>query len=141
LQVYGALHCAKIYTIFLAMPGRPWTLQYCPSGGAAPVQRANSNVVHMESGVVPPDVATRFDFKRVVVPFEKKGKPIVLKGVITDDGSVADLKVYQGVVAGMDDAARVAFSRWKFKPALKDGKAVAVDVLVGVPSEGAAQAQ
>jgi len=123
------------------MPGRPWTLQYCQSGLAAPAQHMNSNVVHMETGVVPPDAATRFDFKRVVVPFEKKGKPIVLKGVITDDGSVSELKVYQGVVPGMDDAARVAFSRWKFKPALKDGKAVAVDVLVGVPTEGAEQVQ
>jgi len=141
LQVYGALHCGKIFTIFLAMPGRPWTLQYCQSGLAAPTQHMNSNVVHMETGVVPPDAATRFDFKRVVVPFEKKGKPIVLKGVITDDGSVSELKVYQGVVPGMDDAARVAFSRWKFKPALKDGKAVAVDVLVGVPTEGAEQVQ
>jgi outer membrane biosynthesis protein TonB len=64
-----------------------------------------------------------------------------LKGVITDDGSVSELKVYQGVLAGMDDAARVAFSKWKFKPAIKDGKAVAVDVLVGVPTETGAQVQ
>jgi hypothetical protein len=141
LQVYGALHCGKIYTIFLAMPGRPWTLQYCQSGGAAPAQQVRSNVVHMETGVLPPDVQARFDFKRQAVPFEKKNKPIVLKGVISDDGTVSELKVYQGVLQGMDDAARVAFSKWKFKPALKDGKAVAVDVLVGVPTEIGTQTQ
>ena len=56
------------------------------------------------------------------MPFEKKNKPIVLKGVITDDGTVADLKVYQGIVAGMDDAARVAFSQWKFKPAMRKAR-------------------
>jgi hypothetical protein len=141
LQVYGALHCGKIYTIFLAMPGQPWTLQYCQSGGAAPAQQVRSNVVHMETGVLPPDVQARFDFKRQAVPFEKKNKPIVLKGMITDDGTVSELKVYQGVLAGMDDAARVAFSKWKFKPALKDGKAVAIDVLVGVPTELGTQVQ
>jgi TonB-like protein len=141
LQVYGALHCGKIWTVFLPMPGQPWTLQYCQSGGGAPVQQARSNVVHMETGVVPPDVMARFDFKRQTVPFEKKGKPIVLKGVITDDGTVSEIKVYQGVLQGMDDAARVAFSKWKFKPALKDGKAVAVDVLVGVPTEISGQVQ
>jgi hypothetical protein len=141
LQVYGALHCGKIWTVFLPMPGQPWTLQYCQSGGGAPAQQARSNVVHMETGVVPPDVMARFDFKRQTVPFEKKGKPIVLKGIITDDGTVSDLKVYQGVLQGMDDAARVAFSKWKFKPALKDGKAVAVDVLVGVPTEIGGQVQ
>jgi Gram-negative bacterial TonB protein C-terminal len=141
LQVYGALHCGKIWTVFLPMPGQPWTLQYCQSGGGAPAQQARSNVVHMETGVVPPDVQARFDFKRQAVPFEKKGKPIVLKGVIADDGTVSDLKVYQGVLPRMDDAARVAFSKFKFKPALKDGKPVAVDVLVGVPTEIGGQVQ
>jgi hypothetical protein len=29
----------------------------------------------------------------------------------------------------------VAFSRWTFKPAIRDGKNVAVDVLVGIPTE------
>jgi hypothetical protein len=95
----------------------------------------------MESGVLPPDVQLRFDFKRQAVPFEKKNKPIVLKGVISDEGIVSELKVFQGVVPRMDDAARVAFSKWKFKPALKDGKAVAIDVLVGVPTEAGAQVQ
>ncbi len=141
LQVYGALHCGKIWTVFLPMPGQPWTLQYCQSGGGAPAQQGRSNVVHMETGVVPPDVQARFDFKRQTVPFEKKGKPIVLKGVISDDGTVSEIKVYQGVLPGMDDAARVAFSKFKFKPAIKDGKAVAVDVLVGVPTEIGGQVQ
>jgi hypothetical protein len=34
----------------------------------------------------------------------------------------------------MDEAAREAFSRWKFKPAIKDGSAVTVDILVGIPA-------
>ena len=65
LQVYGALHCGKIYTVFLAMPGQPWTLQYCQSGVAPkPASQNRSEVVHMETGIVPPDVTARFDFKR-----------------------------------------------------------------------------
>jgi hypothetical protein len=136
LEVYGALHCGKIYSVFLPMPGRPWTLQFCQSGATAkPVVQSRSAVVHMEQGIVQPDVTTRFDFKRLPVPFEKKNKPIVLKGVITEDGTVADMKVYQGIVPGMDQAARVAFSRWKFKPAIRDGKNIAVDILVGIPTE------
>jgi TonB-like protein len=134
LNVYGALRCGKIYTVFLPMPGRPWTLQFCQSGAAKPADQSHSAVVHMEQGIIQPDVTTRFDFKRLPVPFEKKNKPIVLKGVIKDDGTVADLKVFQGIVPEMDEAARVAFSRWKFKPAIRDGKNVAVDILVGIPT-------
>jgi hypothetical protein len=137
LDVYGALHCGKIYSVFIAMPGKSWTLQYCQSGHApTPSQTGQtSSVVRMETGIVPPDAESRFDFKRVPVPFEKKNKPIVLKGVIKDDGTVANLTIYQGIVPQMDEAARVAFSKFKFRPAIREGKAVAVDVLVGVPTE------
>jgi hypothetical protein len=137
LDAYGALHCGKIYTVFLPMPGRGWTLQFCQSGSTAakPATQDRSPVVHLENGLLPPDVEARFDFRRLPVPFEKKNKMIVLKGVIKEDGTVASLQVYQSIVPGMDEAARVAFSRWKFKPAIKEGKAVAVDILVGVPTE------
>ena len=137
LDAYGALHCGKIYTVFLPMPGKGWTLQFCQSGNSAakPPTQNYSPVVHLENGLLPPDVEARFDFRRLPVPFEKKNKMIVLKGVIKEDGTVENLQVYQSIVPQMDEAARAAFSRWKFKPAMKEGKAVAVDILVGVPTE------
>jgi hypothetical protein len=144
LNAYGALHCGKIYTVFLPMPGKSWTLQFCQSGGsaAAPLPQSRSAVIHLEQGLLPPDVETRFDFRRLPVPFEKKNKPIVLKGVIKDDGTVGELNVYQSIVPEMDEAARVAFSRFKFKPAMRNGKSVAVDILIGIPTEApVAQAQ
>ena len=101
LQVYGALHCGKIFTIFLAMPGQPWTLQYCQSGGVAPAQQVRIRTwCTWRLAWCRRTRLRRFDFKRQAVPFEKKDKPIVLKGVITDEGSVSELKVYQGVCAG-----------------------------------------
>ena len=136
LDVYGALKCGKIYTVFVAMPGKSWTLQYCQSGKvAAPPTQGASSVVHMEQGLVPPDAEKRFDFKRLPVPFEKKNKPIVLKGMIKEDGTVSDLKIYSAIVPEMDEAARVAFSQFKFKPAMKDNKPVSIDILVGIPTE------
>ena len=63
---------------------------------------------------------------------------IVLKGTLKDDGAVDALQVYQGVAPEMDEAARLAFSRWKFKPAMRGGKPVALDILVGIYPEGPA---
>lgn len=60
---------------------------------------------------------------------------IVLKGVLKEDGTVDALQVYQSIVPQMDEAARIAFSRWKFKPALREGKPVAVEILIGIPPE------
>jgi len=137
LNVYGALHCGKIYTVFLPASGKGWTLQYCETATAAtrPAPKAYTNVVHMEPALIPPEAETRFDFKRTQLPPEKLHKSVILKARIGDDGVVADLKVFQGLSDEMDAAAKLAFSRWTFKPAMKAGKPVSVDILVGIPSD------
>jgi hypothetical protein len=140
LDAYGVLNCGKIYTIFLPMPGTNWTMQYCLKTDAAAPQPAadpRSTVIHIQSPVVPPDpdIESRFDFQRLPVPPEKAHKLIVLKGVLRDDGTVDGLQVYQGIVPQMDEAARIAFSKWKFKPAMQDGKPVSVQILIGVPPD------
>ena len=139
LGVYRALNCGKIYTVFLPMPGKNWTMQYChkadtPETG---VSQRSATVIHMEAPLVPPepDVDSRFDFQRVPVPLEKGSKLIVLRGTLLADGTVSGLEIFQGVVPTMDEAARLAFSRWKFKPPMRAGKPVAVDILVGIPPQ------
>jgi hypothetical protein len=137
LNVYGALHCGKIYTVFLPVSGKGWTLQYCqtPTGAMPPAPKAYASVVHMEQALIPPEAETRFEFKRTPLPPEKLHKFIILKGRINEDGTVADLKVFQGLSEEMDAAAKLAFSRWTFKPAVKAGKPVSIDILVGIPSD------
>jgi len=138
LSVYGALRCGKIYTVFLPSNGKGWTLQYCQTlapGQAPPASRVTTSVVHMEDPIVPPEADARFDFKRVLLPPEKLHKYIILKGRIGDDGKVADLTVYQGLQPEMDAAAKQAFSQWTFRPATRAGKAISVDILVGIPSD------
>jgi hypothetical protein len=141
LGTYGALHCGKIYSIFLAMPGKNWAMEYCVKSGATEkfTTEARSTVVHLERGLVPPDAEARFDFRRLPLPPEKAHKMIVLKGTLRDDGSVENIELYQGVLPEMDEAAQVAFTQWKFKPALRDGKAIAVEILVGIPTEDPGQ--
>ena len=137
LNVYGALQCGSIYTVFLPMPGGSWTLQYCdPASRAQSTQLGTrSTVVHLEQALVPPDVTSMFDFRRLPVPADKAHKMIVLKGVIEQDGTVVDLHVFQGLLPKMDEAARVAFSHWTFKPAMREGKPIKVEILVGIPPQ------
>lgn len=139
LDAYGALKCARIYTIFLPMPGASWTMQYCQQANSivTPKPAAPTTVVHLAPGLVPPDPDTesRYDFKRLPVPPEKSRKLIVLKGMLEKDGTVDGLTVFQSIVPAMDEAARIALSRWKFRPASLEGKPVAVEILVGIPAE------
>jgi len=135
LDAYGALHCGKVYTIFLPMPGKSWVLQYCAHQGAAgnPAQ-TNASVVQMEAGLVPPAADQQFDFRRLAVPEKDADKLIVLRGLIDKDGSISEVHVYQGVLPEMDEEAALAFSNWKFKPATRASLPISVDVLVGIPA-------
>jgi uncharacterized membrane protein YgcG len=137
LNIYGALKCGKIYTVFLQMPGKAWTLQYCLSDDSKEKRppQTSSAIVHMEQGITPPDAESRFDFKRLPLPEDKVHKLIVLKGSLRQDGAVENLQIHQGLLPMMDEAARLAFSQWKFKPATRGGRAIPVDILVGIPGD------
>ncbi len=135
LHVYGVLTGGKVYTIFLPMPNRNWILQYCVLDGATD---KNSNVnpqvkVALNFGLLPPDVDKRFDFHRPALSPEEKQGMIVLHGIISKDGTIEKLNVYQGVQKVADQAALDAFDRWKFSPALENGKPISVEILVGIP--------
>lgn len=137
LNVYGALHCGKIYTIFLEMPGKNWTMQFCQHGekNESAVKQTQSAVVHLEEGLVAPYAESKFDFRRLPVPEKDFRKLIVLKGVLQEDGTVGKLEIYQGLLSEMDEAAKLALGRWKFKPATRAKIPVAVDILVGIPGQ------
>jgi protein TonB len=55
---------------------------------------------------------------------------VVLEIVVTHDGGVGDVKVLQGLGAGLDQRAIAAVRQWRFAPALRRGQPV--DVLVEV---------
>jgi hypothetical protein len=137
LAVYQALDCGRIYTQFIEMPGGNWTLEYCRHDSTPRTNGGTeqSHVVQfqLETGLVPPDATEEYDFHRIKLPPERADKLIILKGTIGEDGSVKEVRVYRGLDSTMDEAARVAFSRWKFKPALEAGQGVIVDFLVGIP--------
>jgi uncharacterized membrane protein YgcG len=135
LETYGVLRCAGVYTVYLMMPRASWPLEYCreeeSQAGETP---AASGTVRILGGIVPPQPERQFDFHRPPIPPLKANKLIILKGKIEKDGSIAHLKLLEGVTKVADEAALAAFARWKFKPALEGGNPVAVDFLVGIPA-------
>ena len=132
---YGVLPCGKIYTVFLATAQKQWSLQYCqksqPPGSS--VNRTPSTVIRTEPPILPPEAELRFDFKRFPLPPEKSSKSILIRGALTAEGKPEDLEVYQGLLSVMDSAALAAFRQWTFKPALRAGKPVRVEILLSIP--------
>lgn len=128
------LHGDKIYTVYFSMPGKNWTLQYCARENPPQVDAASRVVqIHIQPPLVPPAPIAQFDFHRPAEQQDSAHTTIILHGIIHEDGLVSDLVVLQGLDPISNAAACAAFSRWKFKPALRAGAPVAVEILVGIP--------
>ena len=134
LRIYGVLHGDKIYTIYFSMPGKNWVLQYCAHENSTQVDDASRIVqINIQPPLAPPAAIEQYDFHRPPPQQDSAGSMIILHGIIHEDGSVSDLSTLQGVDATSNAAASLAFSRWKFKPALRSGKPVTLENLVGIP--------
>lgn len=58
---------------------------------------------------------------------------VTLYAVIRSDGSVADVRVLQGVDDRLDEYARAALLKWRFHPATRNGTAVDLETVVMIP--------
>lgn len=135
LRIYGVLHGEKIYTVYMSMPGRNWIMEYCAhEDSPKPTQQSRTVEVRLQPPLTPPDAVGQFDFHRPPIVPDQANNMIVLHGLIHEDGSVTNLEVLRGLEQTLDEAALAAFSRWKFRPALRAGTPVAVDILVGIPA-------
>jgi TonB family protein len=61
---------------------------------------------------------------------------VVLYAVIRSDGSVGSVRVLRGFDSQLDENARIALSRWHFRPATKNGEAVDLEAVVQIPFRG-----
>lgn len=136
LGIYHALNCEKIYTMFVPMPTENWILEYCQetskAKSTASASTQSTRVVQLQEGLIPPDPVEKFDFRKSPTTADKPSAMLVIKGVVREDGAVADLQIFQGVSKELDDIALAALRQWKFDAAKRGGKAISVQILVGI---------
>ncbi|HEU5413630.1 MAG TPA: TonB family protein, partial [Candidatus Angelobacter sp.] len=58
---------------------------------------------------------------------------VILYGVIRSDGSVGDVRILEGFDSVLDENARAALEKWRFRPGTRNGLPVDVEVVVRVP--------
>lgn len=134
LRVYGALHGGRIYTVYFPMPERSWILQYCIHEKPAPSASTSGAVqLQIQPPITPPAAIDQFAFHRPPAPQGAAQAMVVLHGFISVEGSVNGLTVLEGGDPMSNAAGLAAFARWKFRPALRAGVPVELEILVGIP--------
>lgn len=58
---------------------------------------------------------------------------VTLYAVIRSDGTVGEIRLLRGIDSRLDENARIALSRWRFRPALKNGAAVDLEAVIHIP--------
>jgi TonB family protein len=58
---------------------------------------------------------------------------VILSAVIHSDGAVGEVRVLRGVDDRLDQYASAALSRWRFRPATRNGDPVAIQTVVMIP--------
>ena len=58
---------------------------------------------------------------------------VTLYAIIRADGTVDDIRVLDSLDSRLDENAKQALSRWRFRPGIKNGEPVAVEAVVQIP--------
>jgi TonB family protein len=64
---------------------------------------------------------------------EKVEGEVILYCIIRETGAMTDLQLVESLDKRLDANAREAFAKWKFEPARKNGKPIAVETLIRIP--------
>ncbi len=94
---------------------------------------SNGPVNHMSKGVTAPKVvyAPNPDFSEQARQAKYQGT-VMLSIVVDKTGQVRNIRVWQPLGLGLDRKAVEAVSKWQFKPAIKDGEPVDMELAVEV---------
>jgi TonB family protein len=128
-RVFGT---KQIYTLALNTPN------LTSSGGSWIIRFAQLEEDHLPLPLSAP-VATRTVDPAYPAELMREGYEgtVILYAVIHKDGSVGEVRVLRGVQGRLDENARLALSRWKFRPGTKNGQAVDLEAVVQIPFKAA----
>ncbi len=134
-EAAGILTGQPVYTTYLAAPGpgSEWIMQYAVPHSHEPVKQLTDSAVRVGAAT------------RVRAPFPLRKAPLLLGrlprvegrvvvfGYITEKGVVGDLRVIRGSRSEIDSAVLACLRQFLFRPAVRDGVPVLVEVLFGIP--------
>jgi protein TonB len=127
MNTHRLLAIAIMLVAFIAQPA-----VLCCQNDAAKDSSESEKVYHVgHDGVTPPKsiYAPNPEYDEAARKAKLNGF-VVLSLIVTPEGNTKDVKVTKSLSPGLDQKSIEAVSKWKFAPATKDGKPVAVAIHV-----------
>ncbi len=121
----------KYYSMLLAMPnlnsaGASWTMRFAElnprSDHTVTDELSGPMAISKADPAYPPDLIR-----------DRIEGVVVLYAVIRSDGTVSDVRILEGVESQLDENARAALERWRFRPGTRGGVPVDVEAVIHIP--------
>jgi hypothetical protein len=138
-EAAGILKGNPVYTVYVEVPGfdRKWILQVCET-------EEDNGGLQVEDGVI--RIVTRkkmdppFAFRRVgprihydsIDPYTSPAR-VVVYAKVDAAGVISSVRVVSGLDPETDNRILASVRAWDFHPAYRDGQAVEVEALFGIP--------
>ncbi len=133
-----------VYTVAVNMPNvtsykGDWVMQFAVLGDnqkVGPGDNVEDRLAFKDDDLTPPYPKIKVDPKYIPDAVREKVEGVVVfYCVIREDGTMTNLNLVKSIDDRLDAAAREALEKWRFEPARKAGKKVAVETLVRIPFE------
>lgn len=129
----------RVYTVHLNSPNLAsatgsWILNF------AELEDPDANVLHHPTGELASPIALREVDPRyppALAQARVQGE-VILYAIIRENGTVDSIQLVRGVDPTLDRNAMDAFAKWQFRPATRNGVAVALEAVVSIPFKAVA---
>lgn len=129
----GILSGRPIYTVYLRV-GAPkeWIMQYCLPNNMDAEVSGDGNILRLGTPAPLKAPFPRLTFRPLAEMFPKEGY-VMVHGMIDENGRFKDLKTAGRADAKIGGMLLTFLEKWEFRPATRDEKPVAVEILIAVP--------
>jgi TonB family protein len=118
----------RVYAMYINLPN------LTSAGGSWIIRFAERDVIPRAGDLATPVALNKVDPAYPPDLIRDKVEGVVtLYAVIKEDGTVSDIRVLHGFNDRLNENARIALSRWHFRPATKNGVPVELEAVVQIP--------
>jgi hypothetical protein len=140
LKDFGVFHNEAVYTVYIdvsdiAPTSEAWVLQYANTGSGARTAQltmGNDGALSAPQAMLEPPYALHKEMPQKLIS-PPNNAMTVLTGIISREGKFENARILQAPNEACGKQWVEALGNWKFRPASKDGTAVPVRVLIGIP--------